>query len=141
MEGKTECIYEPFGNEVEGNTFASNGGFGNPTNGDVGEVAGPAEDGNCWHANVELGGGEPSSAPPAIQVTHGKCGVPNSGEPTSSVLGAEAACDSGLLAKCPETNVNNYPRTEVKLLPLPKEPAMANPCEGVPHNPWCAVRK
>ena len=140
VEGRNECIYEPFANEVEGNTFASNGGYGNPANGDIGEVSSPATDGNCWHGNGEQGGGEPSSTPAAIQTTHGTCGMPNSGEPTTSVLGAEAACDSGILATCPQTNVNDYPRTEVKMLALPNEPSMANPCEGVPPNPWCPGR-
>jgi hypothetical protein len=140
VEGKSECIYEPSANEVEGNTFASNGGYGNPTNGDIGEVSGPATDGNCWHGNSEQVGGEPSSTPAAIQTTHGTCGMPNSGEPTASVLGAEAACDSGILAMCPQTNLNNYPRTEVKMLPLPNQPSIANPCEGVPPNPWCPSR-
>jgi hypothetical protein len=140
VEGKHECVFEPFANEVEGNTFAKNGGFGNPSNGDIGEVsaANIAVKIDCWHGNVEEGGGEPTSEPKAIQTTHGKCEKEDiGGESLASVLAAQATCDSGLVAACPETQVNKYPREEAKLLPLPKEPGMANPCEGVPRNPWC----
>ena len=35
------CYYEAFANEIENNTFADNGGYGNPSNGDIGEVANP----------------------------------------------------------------------------------------------------
>ena len=136
------CNYEAFANEIEGNTFAKNGGFKNPSNGDIGEVSNAAPDGNCWHGNVEEGGGTPSSEPPEIQTTHGTCGQPNSGEPASSVLAAQAACDSQLLAECPPAPGEEYPRSnEVKLMALPQEPSMANPCEGVPSNPWCSRKK
>ena len=36
---ESTCLYEPYANEIEGNTFANNGGYGNPSNGDIGEVA------------------------------------------------------------------------------------------------------
>jgi len=144
LEGKTECVFEPYANEVEGNTFANNGGFKNPSNGDIGEVSNPEPKQliNCWHGNVEEGGGEPSSEPAAIQATHGTCSNPDiGGEPTTSVLAAQAACDSRLVTECPEGPGEEYPRTAVKLLPLARmeerSPTMPNPCEGVPYNPWC----
>ena len=141
VEGKHECLYEAFANEIEGNTFAENGGYGNPTNGDIGEVADPNPSvlTNCWHGNAEEGGGEPTSAPALIQTTHGTCSNPNlGGEPATSVLTFQAACDSQLLAECPSVPGEEYPRSsEVKLLPLPEEPTMPNPCQGVPHNAWC----
>jgi hypothetical protein len=141
LEGKTECVYESFANEIVGNTFANNGGYKNPSNGDIGEVANamPTQLTNCWHGNVEEGGGEPTSEPKAIQATHGTCAAPDAGgEPTSSVLGTQATCDSQLLAECPPVPGEEYPRSkEVKLVPLPEEPTMPNPCAGVPHNPWC----
>jgi len=134
------CYYDDYANEIAGNTFAHNGAYGNPTNGDIGEVSNPEADGNCWHDNVEAGGGTPSSYPPAIQTTHGTCGQPNSGEPASSVLGAEATCDSQLLSECPELPGSKYPRSsEVKLMPLPPQRTMPNPCAGVPANPWCTT--
>jgi hypothetical protein len=143
-EGKTECVFEPYANEVEGNTFSNNGGFKNPSNGDIGEVAlaEPKQLINCWHGNVEEGGGEPTSEPKLIQATHGTCSNPDTGgEPTTSVLAAQAACDSRLLTECPSAPGEEYPRTEVKLLPLSRmeerSPTMPNPCQGVPYNPWC----
>ena len=115
------CYYDDFANEIEGNTFSHNGGYGNPTNGDIGEVSNAESDGNCWHGNVEAGGGEPSSYPPAIQTTHGTCGQPNSGEPATSVLSAQATCDSQLVAPCPPVPGEDYPRSsEVKLMALPR---------------------
>ncbi len=134
------CYYDDFANEIEGNTFSHNGSYGNPTNGDIGEVSNPETDGNCWHDNVEAGGGSLTSYPLAIQTTHAKCGEPNTGEPASSVLGAEATCDSQLLAKCPELPGLGYPRSsEVKMMPLPAQHTMANPCAGVPANSWCGT--
>ena len=55
-EGENEtCLYEAYENEIEGNTFSANGSFGNPSNGDIGEVADPipGTENNCWHGNVE----------------------------------------------------------------------------------------
>jgi hypothetical protein len=141
VEGKYECLYEPYANEIEGNRFANNGGYKNPSNGDIGEVAGPnpAVLTNCWHGNVEQGGGEPSSEPKAIQTTHGTCSNPDlGGEPATSTLAAQATCDSQLLAECPSVPGEEYPRSKnVKLLPLPSQPTMPNPCQGVPYNAWC----
>jgi hypothetical protein len=136
-----ECLYEVSGSEIEGNTFSENGSFKNPSNGDIGEVADPEPKttNDCWHNNVEAGGGEPSSEPAEIQITHGTCGEPNTGgEPASSVLAVQAACDSQLLAQCPSVPGEEYPRSsDVKMMALPQEPGMANPCEGVPKNRWC----
>jgi hypothetical protein len=137
-----ECLFEPYANEIEGNTFSNNGGFKNPSNGDIGEVADPqpTQLTNCWHGNVEEGGGEPTSAPSLIQLTHGTCSLQDAGgEPASSVLAAQAACDSQLLAECPSAPGEEYPRfpEEVAITPLPAEPSMPNACEGVPYNAWC----
>ncbi len=132
------CYYDDFANEIEGNVFSNNGGYKNPSNGDIGEVSNPEPDGNCWHGNTHLGGGSLTSSPAEIQTTHGTCGQANTGESASSVLGAEATCDSQLLAKCPSFPGGEYPRTtEVKMMPLPAQKPMTNPCVGVPANPWC----
>lgn len=140
------CVFEAFANEIYNNTFSDNGGYGNPSNGDIGEVANaePAVLTNCWHGNVEEGGGEPTSEPKLIQTTHGTCSSPNAGgEPTTSVLAAQATCDSQLLLECPSVPGEEYPRfpSEVKMLPVPEQETMPNPCLGVPHNPWCKRRK
>ena len=133
-----ECLYDDYANEVEGNSFSNNGSYGNPTNGDIGEVSNAETNGNCWHGNVHLGGGALTSYPLEIQTTHGTCNTPNSGEPATSVLSAQAVCDSQLLAKCPEVPGEDYPRSSnVKMMPLPQQPTMPNPCANVPANPWC----
>jgi hypothetical protein len=133
------CYFDDFANEIAHNKFAHNGSYGNPTNGDIGEVSNANTDGNCWHDNELIGGGTPSSYPPAIQTTHNVCGQPNSGESASSVLGAQATCDSQLVAPCPPVPGEEYPRSsEVKLMPLPPQLSMSNPCAGVPSNPWCS---
>jgi hypothetical protein len=134
------CYFDDFANEIVGNKFSHNGAYGNPTIGDIGEVSNPQPDGNCWHNNVELGGGTLTSYPPEIQTTHGTCGQPNSGEPPSSVLAAQTTCDSQLVAPCPPVPGEEYPRSSnVKLLPLPQQRSMANPCGGVPANSWCST--
>jgi hypothetical protein len=34
-----------------------------------------------------------------------------------------------------------YPlQTQVQLLPIPREPGMDDPCQGVPENSWCEER-
>jgi hypothetical protein len=142
IKAESACLYEPYANEIYNNTFANNGGYGNPSNGDIGEVADPqpTQLANCWHGNVEEGGGEPTSEPKLIQTTHGTCSNPDAGgEPASSVLATQATCDSQLLAECPSAPGEEYPRfpNEVEMMPLPAEPTMSNPCEGVPYNPWC----
>jgi hypothetical protein len=134
------CYYDDFASEIDKNVFSNNGGFKNVTNGDIGEVSNPETDGNCWHGNTKQGGGSLTSYPPEIQATHGTCGQPNSGEPATSALGAEATCDSQLLAMCPEFPGGEYPRSsEVKMMPLPAQKTMPNPCSGVPANPWCGA--
>jgi hypothetical protein len=144
IEGKTVCYYDDFGNEVTNNTLSHNGFFGNPSNVDLAELSNPENPGNCWHGNKDAEQllEEPTSEPKLIQEPpHSECGIPDTGEPLSSSLGAQVACDSQFfasIAECPTTVGANYPRlTKVELLPVPAEPSMANPCEGVPRNPWC----
>jgi hypothetical protein len=144
--GETECVYEPWANEVAGNTFANNGGFGNPSNGDIGEVANaePKELTNCWHGNVHEGGGELTGEPAMIQTTHGTCSNPDAGSGGTATLTAQAACDSRIkpeLSECTELPGSKYPRTAVKLLSVARmkeqSPSMPDPCIEVPKNPWC----
>jgi hypothetical protein len=138
IEGNHVCYYDDFGNEVENNTLTNNGFFGNASNVDLAEISNPEPTGNCWHGNVDTGG-EVTSEPKLIQdPPHSQCGIPDSGEPLASSLGAQVACDTQLLFECPPLTVANYPRrTKVELLPVPPEPTMENPCLGVPRNAWC----
>lgn len=146
--GHEECVYEPWANEVEGNAFTENGGYKNPSNGDIGEVsnAEPKQLIDCWHNNTGELAGEPTSEPAAIQTTHGTCSSPDTGgEPASSVLGTQATCDSRLVTECPSVPGEEYPRTAVKLLSVERmserSPTMQNACAYVPRNPWCPKNK
>jgi Periplasmic copper-binding protein (NosD) len=138
VEGQSVCYYDDWGNEVAGNTLTNNGFFGNEDNVDLAELSNPENPGNCWHGNVNTGG-TVTSAPAAIQSPpHGVCGIPDSGEPLASPLGAQVACDTGFFAECPATVVAMYPkRTEVHLQALPAQPTMPDPCVGVPKSNWC----
>lgn len=154
INGKTVCYYDDWGNEIANNKLSNNGYFCNPTgpehctgavrdasqNVDLAEIANadaPPATGNCWHGNEDTAG--VTSEPKAIQTTRGTCGGPDiGGEPA---LVGQVACDSQFfesLASCPTGPGVNYPRlTRVEMKPLPPQKTMANPCRGVPRNPWC----
>ncbi|HEX6548840.1 MAG TPA: hypothetical protein VF134_08880 [Candidatus Dormibacteraeota bacterium] len=133
------CYYDAFGNYTWANTFRNNGGFGNPSNGDIGLATTPHDPGNCFNANTDPDqpGGQPTSDPPNIQSPpYNPCGLPNGGD--MGVLAAEALCATQLLAPCPNLPGLGYPRTTgVTLSMPPPQPTMPNPCAGVPPNPWC----
>src|SRR2546423_7362790 len=140
------CYYDDFGNEVTNNTLTNNGFFGNPSNVDLAEPSSAENPGTCWHGSKDPGqlGEEPTSEPKLIQSPpHSECGIPDAGEPLSSSLGAQVACDSEFFAFIPECPAGaTYPRrTKVELLALPEERTMSDPCEGVPRNLWCRHNK
>jgi hypothetical protein len=134
---KILCYFDDFGNEITGNTFTHNGFFGNPSNGDIGEVADQSATANCFHNNTDTLG--PVTTDPAnLQVTSKVCGQPGAGAPVTSPLAAQAICDTQLFGPCPSAPGMVYPRvTKVKLQPLPKLASLPNPCKGAPSNPWC----
>jgi hypothetical protein len=125
------------GNVIATNTLSDNGGFGNPTNGDLANQSPRSNPRNCFFGNTDPGrpGGEPSSDPPNIQdpaVDGPPCDQPGTGD--DGPLAAQLVCAAGLAGPCP-----GYPQqTQVKMIPLPKQPTMPNPCVGVPNNPWCS---
>lgn len=130
------CFFDDFGNDVRSNFFRDNGTFGNQTNGDLGDISGQNDPGNCWHGNVDPDG--ITSAPADLQSTNGQCGVPNHGADILSSLAVEVICASQVFGPCQAVNGPGYPqRTQVSLLPLPPQRSMPDPCEGVPTNPWC----
>src|SRR3954469_10432273 len=146
--GTVPCYFSDWGNEVAHNTFAHNGGYGNPTNGDVADLSQvPPEDptapGNCWHNNTDTAGSV-SEWPQTLSQTNSACGqagvFPDPAEVL--ILTAEVACDSQLLFDCapPPGVPAQYPQTtKVTLKPLPTKRlhTMPDPCKGVPVNPWC----
>jgi hypothetical protein len=143
--GSGWCYYADWGTEVANNTFSHNGGFGNPTNGDLGDISDPlpTEPGNCWHGNTNPDG--VTSAPSNLQTTNGACGQVNQGgEPVDlanvtdpNTLVGQVVCATELLGAC-DPAFGNYPRTtDVQLMPLAAQPTMPDPCAGVPADPWC----
>jgi hypothetical protein len=166
LNGKNVCYYDDFGNEIANNKLTNNGYFCNPNpqpnctgapreasqNVDLAEIANPdphPEDleatSNCWHGNEDAAG--ITSEPKNVQTSHEKCSQKPDigGEPLTSPLGTQVACDSQFfesLVTCPTGPGFEYPRlTAVAMPPLPQQKTMAEPCEGVPRNPWCPQNK
>jgi hypothetical protein len=137
--GAGSCLYDEWGDALINNTFAHNGSYGNPSNGDFAQLnleSGHPTD--CYSGNTEQGGGNPTSSPANLQQTHPSCnGSPASSDP-GPFLG-EVYCDTQIdVALCLPTD--HYPRrTRVIMHPLPTKrlSSMPNPCRGVPTNPWC----
>jgi hypothetical protein len=128
------CVLDPEGNALIGNTFSGNGFFGNPTNGDYGELtleSGEPED--CFAKNTAPDGSYPTD----LETTHTTCGTMTTAAQMGTLLG-QVACDTGTL---PCQAGMNYPMvtTNVTMRPLPTAslPTMPDPCSGVPSNPWC----
>src|SRR3954447_331863 len=137
-DGTVSCYFDDFNNQVIGNLLRNNGSFGNATNGDLLDISGQNDKGNCFHDNVRADHSAPSSEPSDLQSTHAQCSVPNHGDDLTSEAASQAICDSELTGPCPTDAAHKYPRTTtVKVHKLPKLPGMKNPCQGVPKNPWC----
>jgi len=134
------CYYDDFGNEITGNVFTHNGFFDNVSNGDIGEVSNQNTPTNCFHGNTDTLG--PLTTDPAnLQTTNDICGQPGAGDAVTSPLAAQAICDTQLFGPCASAPGMVYPRvTKVKMQPLPQLASLANPCAGVPANPWCSAK-
>ena len=135
------CYFQALGNQVIGNSFASNGGFGNPTNGDValfhhpqhrpGPTA-PVSNADCFTGNTDPAG--LTSDPPAVQSDPLlACGKPSPGNPDPALV-VQAECAAQLFAMCPPVPGLNYPRPKAHFpLPMPGvQPTMPDPCAGIP---------
>jgi hypothetical protein len=142
------CLFDDWGNAVVDNSFSHNGFYGNDTNGDFGEITSTSAPTNCYHGNVEVGGGQPTSSPSGLQQSKPACGPTAPPDPNPSMTN-QVACDSQFFASLsptgssPCTPGSSYPtRTHVVMHPLPAGLAtMPNPCAGVPSNPWCRAPK
>jgi hypothetical protein len=134
--GIAACYYDSWGNDIAHNAFVSNGGFGNPTNGDLAEISSMHDPGNCWHDNTDADG--LTTAPPKLQKTNGICGDAHEGAQVGSTLTAQVLCATQVFGKCAAKAGSSYPRqTQTVLPPLAEQQAMANPCRDVPENAWC----
>jgi hypothetical protein len=130
------CYYDDWGNEIAHNSFKGNGSYGNPTNGDIGSIAGQHDPGNCFHDNTDPAG--LTTAPADLQATSGTCGQPSAGAGLTSDLSIQVICATEAFGSCPSTPGQSYPRrTNVTLPSITPQPTMPNPCDGVPANDWC----
>jgi hypothetical protein len=135
--GPTSCLWDDYGDALLGNTFTHNGSYGNPSNGDLGQVnieTDPAT--NCYRDNGTLA---PAGAQ-ALQTLRPNCdGTPQTAGSSHPTFLNEVLCDSELTGTGTCTPTDHYPRmTHVVMHPLPKHlKTMPNPCAGVPSNPWC----
>jgi hypothetical protein len=139
------CLYDDWGNALLGNTFTNNGFFGNPTNGDFGEITETAAPTNCYQGNIDTSG-EVTSSPGNLQAQKPVCNRQTVPPDPNPLLTNQVACDSQFFAPLlptgtePCTPGSNYPRTtNVSMAPLPTSQlaTMPNPCLDVPKNPWC----
>jgi hypothetical protein len=131
------CVFETENDALKGNTFVNDGYYKNPTNADFGQiVVHTGLPSNCYADNTAPNG----SAPANLEQLQPTCGVTTTTTNLDSTLLAQVECDSRL-ASCP-AGTQYPPQTGVALEPLPAGlPTMANPCAGVPDNPWCASGK
>ena len=130
------CVYDPMNNALLHNTFSHNGSYGNPTNGDYGELTfNSGQPSNCYVGNTAPNGSYPAD----LEQTKPVCGVTTTSANTGALLG-QVGCDFGL-TPCGANSV--YPQnTGVVMHPLPKGlPTMSDPCAGVPDNAWCSGGK
>jgi len=142
------CLFDDWGNEIAGNTFKNNGFFGNDTNGDFGEITSTSAPTNCYHGNVEAGGGQPTTSPSGLQQSKPTCGKNAPPDPNPAMTN-QVACDSQFFASLsptggsPCTPGSSYPqKTQVVMHPLPAGLAtMPQPCADVPANAWCTPPK
>ena len=131
------CYFDDWGNRVLSNRFSHNGFFGNPTNGDIGDISGQHKPANCWNGNTDPAG---VTATPASG--HSKCGAAGAGRASPARLAQQVLCATALLGPCPPTPGMTYPQaTQVVMPPLRKQKTMPNPCAGVPANPWCRGKR
>jgi hypothetical protein len=134
------CIYDPKGDALLDNTYSGNGGYGNPTNGDFGQITFfGGEPQNCYGGNTYPAGSTPSNLeqtqPPS------SCGVTTAAANTGGDLLTQVLCATGYApsfgVSCTGTNYPT-PSTPPIMTTAPANlPTMPDPCQGVPANAWC----
>jgi hypothetical protein len=146
--GQPACLFDPWGDAILNNTYSGNGFFGNPSNGDIALTNFEPGPTNCFNGNVDTSGTvttTPSNAEQTYPDCNGQTVAPSGTNPQSAMFTEEVACDATfalpLVGKAPCLPTDSYPRqSHVVMHPLPPAselPSMANPCAGVPANPWC----
>ncbi len=138
------CIYDPKGDALLNNTYSGNGGYGNPTNGDFGQITlFGGEPQNCYGGNIAPAGSTPSD----LQQTQppSSCGMTTSAANTGGPLLTQVACATGFASSlgisCTGANYPAPSTPPIMTTPPTNLPTMPNPCQGVPANAWCAGGK
>jgi hypothetical protein len=134
------CVYDPQGDALLNNSYAHNGSFGNPTNGDFGQITLFSGEGqNCFGGNSAPGGFTPSNLEQAQPPS--SCGFKTTASNTGGELFTQVVCDTGFAAvlglSCAGA-IYPTPSTPPTMTNVPNNlPSMPNPCQGVPNNAWC----
>ena len=149
------CVYDPMNDALLNNTFINNGSYGNPSNGDFGQIdLNGNQPSNCFAGNIDTGKKGLQQGGENLQHRYPKCGGNRVNGDTEGALLGQVLCDTGF-ASC--SSGDHYPKpTGVKLTTLPGNtlssttsstllanasttplPSMQNPCQGVPDNIWC----
>jgi hypothetical protein len=156
------CLYDESGVAVIGNRYANNGGFKNPTNGDIGMVNLEPGAPDCFSGNIDASG-HLTTSPGSLQVLRPKCTAQLIPPMANAEFLDEVACDSGSISLFGIAGTkfclpgSTYPRqTKIVMHPLPGANSltapststlatMPNPCAGdpalndgqLPVSPWC----
>ena len=113
---------------------------------DIGEITTFSNPTNCYHNNIEQGGGQVTSSPAGLEQSKPVCDRHSVPGNDNAAMTNDIVCDSQAFAglapgvnSTPCTPGTFYPRkTGVPMPPVPRGlKSMPNPCKGVPANPWC----
>ncbi len=140
------CLFDDWGNAIVNNKFQHNGSFGHPSNGDFASLNLENSPNNCASGNTAVGGGPLTADAAAFQTKYPKCNVSVGTVTSNDNFLNEVLCDSQvhLGGQPPSCPTGGYPRkTKTVMHPLPTRQlkSMANPCAGVPRNPWCQIHR
>lgn len=151
LAGGPACFFNDYGMRVRDNEFSGNGGFGNPTNGDLADLsdfsavgippAAPGQ-GNCYSGNIDAAG--LTSAPADLQTTNGDCATAGPGAGVTDPLFGQVLCNLYQLTPGdPLCAGAVYPQQDASfaLKPLPPQRSMTGICRTLPRTiPWCVPR-
>ncbi len=133
------CLFDDWGDALINNTFAHNGGYGNPTNGDFEQQNFETHPSDCFCGNTRT---RPDSTPSRPRCRRRTRPAPRPcpvqlQRPVPQRGALRHACRSS--RRSAARPGDHYPqRARVVMHPLPKGlKTMPNPCAGVPRNPWC----
>jgi hypothetical protein len=158
------CWFDESGDAVIGNTYAHNGSWGNPSNGDIGATNLLPGATDCFSGNRDAGG--LTTSPPAAGTIYPQCTGKTVPPDLNGPFTDEVACDSGDITlagpvtgatACPpaiDGVTPDYPRqTTVTMRPLPGARSLEDPSSttlptmpglcssllrsGMRSDPWC----